>query len=95
MRCPLYTYPGYACFQRNTGLAGFVPGIDNFLEIDPFISESCDYFCLDGVLYKDHLISISWDKSGKRYGHKGLQVLIDGQVAASSEKLEKLTVLKT
>jgi hypothetical protein len=75
-----------------TGAIGLRPRADNVVEISPLLPEGAwNYFCLDGVNYHGHSLTIVWDKDGARYGRgKGLAVLADGKEIARSEKLAKL-----
>lgn len=72
------------------GAVGLIPREDNILQIHPLISNAWDYFCLDGVLYHDHLITLSWDKSGTRYGKQGFHILVDKKPFASSDSIAPL-----
>jgi len=76
------------------GLVGIVPRADETLEVDPLMpEEKWDWFCLDGLRYHHHDITVVWDKTGERYGRgAGLTVWVDGVKAASSASLERLTV---
>ncbi len=76
-----------------TGVVGLVPHRDNIVEVWPLLpTGTWNYFCLDGVNYHGHILTILWDQDGSRYGHgKGLFVLADGKEIAHSKKLEKLT----
>ena len=75
-----------------TGVVGLRPRADDTLEISPLLPAGVwNYFCLDGVNYHGHTLTIFWDKDGTRYGHgKGLVVLADGKEIARSEKLARL-----
>lgn len=76
-----------------TGVVGLVPRADNVVEIFPLLpDETWNYFCLDGVNYHGHVLTIIWDQDGSRY-HRGagLVVLADGKEIAHGEKLAKLT----
>ena len=77
-----------------TGLVGIVPRADDVLEIAPLIpKEKWDWFCLDGVPYHGHNISILWDRDGTRYGKgQGLVVFADAKEIARSRELGRLTV---
>jgi hypothetical protein len=76
-----------------TGLAGIQPSADDNLVINPLIPDEWDFFAIDNVLYRGHKVAVIWDRTGERYKKgKGLQVLVDGKVAASSPKIGKLTV---
>lgn len=92
-----YNHSTY-CDLIITGLVGLRPRADSMVEIDPLIPEGTwDYFCLDCVHYHGHIITILYDKTGKRYGRgKGLYVLEDGRQIASSRTLRCISArLKT
>ncbi len=76
-----------------TGVVGLIPRADNVVEISPLLpAEAWNYFCLDGVQYHGHTLTISWDKDGSRYHRgKGLVVLADGKEIARASQLSKLT----
>lgn len=78
-----------------TGLAGLRPRPDNIIEVHPLLPENTwEWFCLDNVLYHGHILTIIWDKTGRRYGKgSGLKVLSDGKEIASSKTLSKVTAL--
>ncbi len=80
-------------------LIGVVPRDDDTLEIDPLLPEhALTHFVLDGLHYHGHDITIAWDDpapgSPDRLadGRKGLDVYVDGRLAASSPGLSRLTV---
>lgn len=77
-----------------TGIVGLRPRADQSIEVRPIIPEGkWNYFCLDGVLYHGHNLTILYDKDGSRYHQgKGLQVLVDGQQVAHRPNLGKLFV---
>ncbi len=76
-----------------TGLVGLRPRADNTIEVAPLLPEGTwDWFCLENVRYHGRDVTILWDKDGKRFGRgAGLQVIVDGQVVAKSDKLERVT----
>jgi hypothetical protein len=76
-----------------TGVVGLVPRADSTVEVWPLLPEGTwNWFCLDGVKYHGHMLTILWDKDGSHYGRgQGLIVLADGREIARAEKLEKLT----
>lgn len=76
-----------------SGLVGIVPREDNVLEIDPLVpADAWDWFCLDGVPYHGHSITIVWDRTGERYDRgKGLIVLCDGEELGRKSELERIT----
>jgi hypothetical protein len=60
-----------------TGVAGIVPRPDDVLEVSPLFTAEWDYFCLDGVRYRNHLVTIVWDRTGTRYGSQGFHIFLD------------------
>jgi hypothetical protein len=76
-----------------TGLVGLRPRADNVIEINPLLPDGkWDWFCLDNVLYHGKLVTIIWDKWGKKYNKgKGLSVWVNGKKVVSNSILEKLT----
>jgi hypothetical protein len=75
-----------------TGLVGLRPRDDNVIEVQPLALPAWDYFALEDVPYKGRLLSIVWDKHGKRYSlGKGMHVLVDGKKVASAENLARIT----
>jgi hypothetical protein len=75
-----------------TGLVGLRPRTDDGVEVSPLLpAEMWDWFCLDGVRYHGHMLTVIWDKDGRRYGRgAGLQVLVDGKVVAKADKLVRI-----
>lgn len=80
-----------------TGLVGLRPRVDDTVEVNPLLPESAwDYFCLDNVRYHGHTLTIVWDRSGQRYGQgPGLTLIIDGERAAHSPTLSRITAKLT
>lgn len=76
-----------------TGLVGLVPRADDVIEVDPLLPEPAwEWFRLEGVPYHGRLVTIAWDRTGKRYGNgPGLSIRADGRELARSTKLERLT----
>ncbi len=75
-----------------TGLMGLRPSADNVLLINPLVPENVwDWFCMDNILYKNHIVCILWDASGKKYNQgAGFRIFIDGKPVAQSQKLETI-----
>ncbi len=87
-----YFHSGY-CDLVISGLVGLVSRDDDTLEIHPLAPRDWDYFALDDVPYRGHLLSILWDKTGERYGRgTGLRLLVDGKLVASSPQLGRLEI---
>lgn len=75
-----------------TGLVGLRPRADDIVEVNSLIpAGKWDWFCLDKILYHDKILTIIWDKTGKKYHlGKGLIVLADGKEIGKAEKLSNL-----
>jgi len=67
-----------------TGLGGIEPRPDNVLTVFPLFPKEWDYFRLDGISYHNHIVAITWDRTGERYGEKGFSVYVDGKKRFSS-----------
>ena len=74
------------------GLIGVRPQSDNTVVVNPLVPEGAwDYFCLDRVSYHGRMLTILWDKTGKRYGRgAGLRVLADDKEIAQSPTLSRV-----
>jgi len=76
-----------------TGVIGLVPRADDTVEVWPLLpEETWNWFCLEGVKYHGHWLTIYWDRDGTRY-HRGtgLTVLSDGKQIAGAGNLERVT----
>ena len=75
-----------------SGLVGLRPSLDNEISINPLIpAGQWSYFCLDGIVYHEHVLTILWDETGLRYGQGlGLTLLVDGRRVANRSTLGKL-----
>ena len=80
-------------------LIGVVPRLDDVLEVDPLLPEDAlGFFLLDGIRYHGHDVSVVWDApipgSPDHYGdgRKGLDVYVDGRLAATSPQLMRLQI---
>ena len=74
-----------------TGVVGLRPRADDMVEVQPLLPDGTwNWFCLDGVKYHGHALTIIWDKDGTRYGRgQGLIVLADGKEIAHGGKIAK------
>jgi len=85
-----YFHSGY-CDLVITGLVGFIPRTDDAIEIRPLAPSAWEYFALDRVRYREHEVSVVWDKKGDRYRlGPGLHLLVDGKKLASADSLQPL-----
>lgn len=75
-------------------LIGFKPSIDGSFFLKPLIPEGeWSYFTLQGLPYKNKIVDIFWDETGKKYNKgKGLLVYIDGKLAANSKQLKPIKI---
>jgi hypothetical protein len=88
-----YNHSSY-CDLIITGLVGLRPRADNVVVVNPMLpADTWDYFCLDGVPYHGRMLTILYDKTGKRYGKgNGLRVLADGTEIGAATTLSRLNV---
>ena len=77
-----------------TGVVGLRPRADDVVEIHPLLPEGIwGWFALDAVNYHGRVLTILWDRDGKRYGRgRGLSVLADGKELGRAATLQPLTV---
>ncbi|OAL05104.1 hypothetical protein IQ06DRAFT_333323 [Phaeosphaeriaceae sp. SRC1lsM3a] len=90
-RSPHYFHSGYVDLILS-GLVGIRPSTDDVLDVNPLLDGSISYFRAERVIYHGHEIAVQWDEDGSHYGAVGLQVEIDGKVAASSPNLTRLSI---
>ncbi|KAF5504039.1 Beta-L-arabinobiosidase [Colletotrichum fructicola] len=87
-----YFHSGYVDLILS-GFVGIRPRADDVLEVNALADpSSISYFRAERILYHGQEIAVQWDATGDRYGEAGLRVEVGGQVVASSDKLERLTV---
>ena len=77
-----------------TGLVGIRPRKDDILEVNPLVPEGTwDWFCLDGVRWRGHDVTVLWDSDGRHYGKgRGFIVYVDGEVLSKTEKLTDIQI---
>lgn len=90
-RSRFYNHSGFADLIISD-LVGLKPRTDNVLEIMPLIpAGKWKWFCLDGVLYHGHIITVLWDKTGSKYHKgKGFSVYADGKKIAHKKSLSAI-----
>ena len=87
-----YLHSGY-CDLIITGLAGLIPRDDDTLQVHPLAPMGWEYFALDDIPYRGHLVSIVWDKKGDRYQFgKGLHLIVDGKRVGGADALQPVVV---
>jgi predicted GH43/DUF377 family glycosyl hydrolase len=91
-RSVYYNHSGFADLII-TGLVGLRPRADHLIVVNPLLpNNQWDWFCLDGVPYHGHLLTILWDRTGHHYGRgQGLLLLADGKQLATRTDLGRLT----
>lgn len=75
------------------GVIGLRPRADEIVEVHPLLpAGTWDWFCLDEVRYHGRMLTIVWDRDGKKYGRgSGLAVFADGREIARSAGLQRTT----
>jgi hypothetical protein len=75
------------------GVVGLRPRADDTVEVSPLLpAGTWNWFCLDGVKYHGHTLTIIWDSDGTRYHRgQGLTVLADGKEIARGPGLSDIT----
>ena len=88
-----YHHSTYADLLIN-GLVGLCPVEDNRVVLNPLLPEDAwDWFCLDAVRYRGHILTIFWDRDGSYYGKgAGFHLWIDGISIASRTTLGEMEV---
>ena len=75
-----------------TGVVGLRPQADGSIVLNPLVpQDKWDYFCLDGVNYRGHVLTIIWDRDGQRY-HQGvgMTLMVDGQKVLNRRDLGRM-----
>ena len=63
-----------------SGLCGIRPAEGDTLYINPLIDSTINYFCISGLNYRGHKVTVAYDKDGTKYNAgKGLIVYVDGK----------------
>ena len=76
-----------------TGICGLRPQIDGSIVINPLLPKGqWNFFCLDGIRYRGHTLTIVWDSDGQRYHQgRGLSLMIDGRPVVNRKDIGLLT----
>ena len=76
-----------------TGLIGLRPQVKDTLVVNPLLEDKqWDYFCLDKVYYHGKMITIMYDRTGKKYNKGvGLSIFVNGEKVLSSSVLKKVS----
>ena len=68
-----------------SGLVGFMPDGAKGFTVDPLFPATWDYLVLENLRYRGHDIDIRWQRG------EGLTVYVDGQEAAASSQLKRVS----
>lgn len=92
-RSSYYNHSGFCDLVIND-LVGIKPRKDDKLEVFPLIpGGTWNWFCLSDVPYHGRLVTILWDKTGKRYNKgKGFRIIADGETIYSAPQLSHAVV---
>jgi hypothetical protein len=76
-----------------TGLIGLRPRADDKIDVQPLLPDNLwNWFCLDGINYHRHTLTILWDKDGQHYGRgKGFFLLTEGKEIGHTDRLGNLS----
>lgn len=69
------------------------PRADDTVEVNPLLpAGKWDWLCLDNVRYHGRILTVLWDRTGKKFGKgKGLSVFADGRQIGHSSELSRVT----
>lgn len=75
-------------------LVGIQTSMDQDLTIDPLVPENYwDWFCLDNVKVHNNIITVIWDKKGKKYEKgEGFMIYVNGELIHHSKTIKKITI---
>jgi hypothetical protein len=66
-----------------SGLCGIRPAEGDSLYINPLIDSTIKYFCISGVNYRGHKLTVAYDETGTKYNAgKGVTIYVDGKKIA-------------
>ncbi len=88
-----YNHSTY-CDLVISGLVGIRPQIGNSVVINPLVPDNTwDWFCLDNVYYKGHVLTVVYDRYGEKYNlGKGFMVFVDRQLKSHTKKMKKVSL---
>jgi len=89
-----YNHSGFADLII-TGLIGLRPASGNAVLLHPLLPPGkWNYFALDGLPYHGHILTILYDRDGRRYQRgSGFQLFCDGRVIAHATQLQVLRIV--
>jgi len=76
-----------------SGLCGIRPSDDDSLVINPLVDSTINYFCLSGLNYHGHKLTVVFDKEGTKYNAgRGLTIHVEGQKVSGTRLGNKYKV---
>jgi hypothetical protein len=85
-----YNHSSY-CDLIISGLIGLSFSLDGHLILKPLLPQSkWNYFHLDNIYYKGKKLTIKYDKTGNKYGTKGLQIHYNGNLIFKNNNITNL-----
>ena len=85
-----YNHSGF-CDLVISDLLGVKPNYDNYIEINPLVPDKWDWFAIEKIKYQNKLISVVWDRTGKKFNiGKGLSLIVDNKIVDRRKKIEKI-----
>jgi hypothetical protein len=76
-----------------SGLAGIRPSLEDTLTVHPLVPDAWEYFCLDNVPYHGNILTVFYDKTGKKYERgKGFFILLNGKQQFHSATIRKAVI---
>ncbi|HCW07359.1 MAG TPA: glycogen debranching protein [Cytophagales bacterium] len=76
-----------------SGLCGIQPSEGDSLDINQIIDSSIKYYCLSGLSYHGHDITVLYDDSGEKYKiGKGVKVFVDGEEVRLTQRRNSFRV---
>jgi hypothetical protein len=82
------------CDHIITGLIGIRPQEGNELTVNPLVPKvGWDYFCLEEVDYRNHRLTVLYDKYGSKYNQgSGLMVFVDGELKGKRDDIGPIKI---
>lgn len=91
-RSSYYNHSGF-CDLVISDLIGIKPSAGNKLEFYPLLKDQWDWFRLENVPYHGQLITIQWDKTGRKYKDgKGLTILSNNKKIYRGKALKHIVL---
>jgi hypothetical protein len=91
---PRSKFYNHSCFCDLviSGLIGLKPRADDIIEVNPLIpAHRWKWFCLEGIGYHHHRLTILWDQTGQKFHKgKGFRIYVDGTLVIHTATLQRV-----